>query len=92
VGRDEVPVGEGGLPDGYLSERRGARLNDQPTTFSIDNGIAVDVRPTERGRPPVGSLYRDPYDGVEPVEVFLVFDVVETSPGAVIEVRHIVVR
>jgi hypothetical protein len=92
VGTYEVLVGEAGLPDGYLSERRGALADTRPTTFWIDNGIRIDVRPIEAGRPPIGSIYRDQYDGVEPVRVFLVFEVVETSPGAVLEVRDIVVR
>lgn len=92
VGRYEVLVGEAGLPDGSLSERRGSLANTRPTTFWIDDGIGIEVRPTEPGRPAVGSIYRDPYDGVEPVRVFLVFEVVETSPGAVLEVRDILVR
>jgi hypothetical protein len=91
-GRYEVLVGDVGLPDGYLSERRGALADTRPTKFWIDDGIRLEVRPTEPGRPPVGSIYRDPYDGVEQVRVFLVFEVVETSPGAVLQVRDILVR
>jgi hypothetical protein len=92
VGGYEVLVGEASLPDGSLSERHGSLANTRPTTFWIDDGIGIEVRPTEPGRPAVGSIYRDPYDGVEPVRVFLVFEVVETSPGAVLEVRDILVR
>jgi hypothetical protein len=92
VGRYEVLVGDAGLPDGYLSERRASLANSRPTTFWIDDGIRLEVRPTEAGRPAIGSIYRDPYDGVEPVRVFLVFDVVEASPGATLEVRDILVR
>jgi hypothetical protein len=92
VGSYEILVGEASLPDGALSERRASLANTRPTTFWIDDGIRIEVRPNESGRPPIGSLYRDPYDGVEPVRVFLVFDVVETSPGAVLEVRDILVR
>jgi hypothetical protein len=92
VGRYEVLVGEVGLPDGYLSERRAALADTRPTEFWIHQGIRIEVRPNEAGRPPIGSIYRDPYDGVEPATVFLVFEVVETSPGAVLEVRDILVR
>jgi hypothetical protein len=92
VGSYEIEVGEAGLPDGTLSERRATLRDARPTTFWIDDGIRLEVRPTEAGRPPIGSMYRDPYDGVEPVRVFLVFDVVETSPGAVLQVRDILVR
>lgn len=92
VGSYEVLLGEAGLPDGALSERRASLADTRPTTFWIDDYIRLEVRPTEPGRPPVGSIYRDPYDGVEPVRVFLVFEVVETSPGAVLQVRDILVR
>ncbi|MDQ2965631.1 MAG: hypothetical protein M3R57_07260, partial [Chloroflexota bacterium] len=92
VGSYEILVGEASLPDGYLTERRASLVDTRPTAFWIELGIRLDVRPTEPGRPPVGSLYRDPFDGAEPVRVFLVFDVVETSPDAVLEVRDILVR
>ena len=92
VGSYEILLGEAGLPDGALSERRASLADTRPTTFWIDEYIRLEVRPTEPGRPPVGSIYRDPYDGVEPVRVFLVFEVVETSPGAVLQVRDILVR
>lgn len=92
VGSYEVLVGEAGLPDGSLSERRASLADTRPTTFWIDDYVRLEVRPTDPGRPPVGSIYRDPYDGVELVRVFLVFEVVETSPGAVLQVRDILVR
>lgn len=92
VGRYDVRVGEVGLPDGVLSELRASLADTRPTTFWIDQGIRIVVRPNESGRPPIGSIYRDPYDGVESATVFLVFEVVETSPGAVLQVRDILVR
>ncbi len=72
---------------------RSARLADtRPTAFWIDDGVAIDVRSDIGGRPPIGSVYRDPYDGPEPVKVYLIFDVVELKPGAVLQVRDLVVR
>jgi hypothetical protein len=87
-----VKVGDAGLPDGVLSERRGELADPKPTTFWLDGPVRIEVRPLEAGRPPVGNIYRDPYDGVEPVAVFLVFDVIEMSPGAVLQVRNVIVR
>jgi hypothetical protein len=52
----------------------------------------LDIRPTVAGRPPVGSIYRDVFKGPEPVDVFLMFEVTETSPGAVLQVRNLVVE
>jgi hypothetical protein len=92
TGRYEVLVGEAGLPDGVLNERSARLVDDTPTTFWIDDGVHIDVRPDEPSRPPIGSIYREPYDGVEPVHVWLVFDVVEVAPGAVLQVRDLVIR
>lgn len=91
VGTYEVTVGTAGLPDGVLSHRSATLADSRPTAFWIRDGIRLEVRPTLPGRPPVGSIYRDPFDGVEPVTVVLVFDVTETTPGAVLQVRDIAV-
>lgn len=92
TGRYDVLVGEAGLPDGVLNERSARLLDDTPTTFWIDDGVLINVRPDDSGRPAIGSIYREPYDGVEPVHVWLVFDVVEVVPGAILQVRDLVVR
>jgi hypothetical protein len=92
LGHYEIAVGAGGLPDGVLSERSAGLAVEAPTNLWIDDGVVIDVRPDDPHRPPIGSIYRDPFDGVEAVHVFLVFDVVEFQPGAVLEVRNLVVR
>jgi hypothetical protein len=92
TGPYEIRVGSAGLPNGYLTQRHFDIADHSPTTFWISGGIRLDVRPTIDGRPEVGSVYRKPFDGTEPVEVFLVFDVTETRPGAVLQVRDLVVE
>lgn len=92
TGQYEVLVGEAGLPDGVLNERSARLVDDTPTTFWIDDGVRIDVRPDDPSRPSIGSIYRDPFDGVEPVHVWLVLDVVEVAPGAVLQVRDLVIR
>ena len=92
TGRYELLVGAASLPDGVLTERSARLVDDTPTTFWIDDGVRIDVRPDDPSRPPIGSIYRDPYDGVEPVHVWLVFDVVDVGPGAVLQVRDLVIR
>jgi hypothetical protein len=91
LGRYEIKVGHAGLPNGYLSARQFGIADPRPKDFWIRGGILLDVRPGP-GRPPVGSIYRDPFKGTEPVDVFLVFEVTETSPGAVLHVRDVVVE
>ena len=92
VGKYEIEVGQAGLPNGYLSRREFKLADGRPTNFWINGGVLLDVRPTIHGRPPVGSIYRDGFKGTEAVAVFLVFDVTETSPGAVLKVRDLVVE
>jgi hypothetical protein len=97
VGHYEVPVGAASLPNGLLSERSGELGDPRPTAYWIDEGVQIVVRP---GKPCVGStcpeidsIYHEPFGGPEPVNVDLVFDVVElTSPGANLEIRNLVVR
>jgi hypothetical protein len=92
LGRYEIEVGAAGLPDGVLSQRAATLADPRPTTFWIDDGVRLEVRPLDPSRPPVGSVYREPFDGVEPVTVFLVFDVTEFAPGGVLQIRDIVVE
>jgi hypothetical protein len=91
VGAYEVKVGNAGLPNGYLSKRQFGVTDTRPADFWITGGIRVDVRPPA-GRPPVGSIYREPFKGTEPVDVFLMFEVTQTSPGAVLRVRDLIVE
>ncbi len=92
LGPYEVEVGEAGLPDGALSSSSAMLAEPEPETFWIANGIRIDVRPVDPARPPVGSVYRESFDGVEQVQVFLVFDVTELKSDSVLHVRDLVVE
>ena len=92
IGGHEIEVGDAGIPDGYLTERTLTLANPSPDDFWIDGGIRLEVRSVDRPDMPFGSRYREPFEGVERAKVFLVFQVSEASPGAVLEVRDIVVR
>jgi hypothetical protein len=91
LGQYEVAVGEAGLPDGAFSRSAATVVDERPKSFWIRDGRLVIV-PVDQTRPPIGSIYREPFDGVEPVRVTLVFEVTEVSPGAVLQVRDIVVE
>jgi hypothetical protein len=92
IGGYQVEVGAAGLPDGVLTRRSATLADPRPEAFWVDGGILLDVRPVDPRRPPVGSVYRDPFDGVETVKVFLVFSVTEATPGAVLQVRDLIVE
>jgi hypothetical protein len=91
VGPYTVEVGEAGLPDGAFSMSSASVVDERPTSFWIRQA-QLEIEPVDPKRPPVGSVYREPFDGVETVRVTLMFDVTEFSPGAVLQVRDIVVR
>jgi hypothetical protein len=92
TGGYEVRLGVATLPNGYLSERSFEIVDPQPNDFWIDDGVDLEVRPDIAGRPPIGSIFRDPFGGPEPVTIFLVFEVTDLDSPSVLQVRDIVVR
>lgn len=91
-GRYAVKIGKATLPNGYLQERSLRLVDDQPDTFWIGGDALLDVRTDIAGRPFVGSVYREPFDGAEPVTIFLVFEVTDLDSPSLLQVRDIVVR
>jgi hypothetical protein len=91
AGHYEIELGNASLPNGYLSERSLRLVDDRPATFWITNAV-LRVASMIDGRPPVGSIYRAPYVGPEPVAALLVFDVTEFESAGILQVRDIVVR
>ena len=91
LGPYTVDVGEAGLPDGAFTTSSASLVDIRPGSFWIRDA-RLEIEPVDPTRPPVGNIYREPFDGVEPVRVSLVFDVTEFSPGAVLQVRDIVVE
>ena len=92
LGPYTVDVGEVGLPDGAFTTSSASVVDIRPGSFWIAAMPGSMIEPVDPTRPPVGNIYREPFDGVEPVRVILVFDVTEFSPGAVLQVRDIVVE
>lgn len=87
-----VRLGFATLPNGYLSERSFDIIDRQPDRYWIDGGVDLQVMPEIAGRPPIGSIYRDPFDGPEPVTIWLVFEVTDLDLPSTMQVRDIVVR
>jgi hypothetical protein len=92
LGKYEVEVGKAALPNGYLTERSFWLDNRNADTFWIDEGVLLEVRPDIAGRPWIGSVYRDPFDGPEPVTVYLSFEVTDLDAASVLRVRDVIVR
>ena len=91
LGPYAVEVGEAGLPDGAFTSSSASVVDERPESFWIRDA-RLEIEPVDPARPSVGNIYREPFDGVERVRVTLVFDVTEFSPGAVLQVRDIVVQ
>ncbi len=91
VGRYEVEVGKVVLPDGYLRQRSAELVDRLPEDYWSDH-IGLAVRSDVPGREPAGNIYREPFDGPEPMTVFVVFEVTELIEPSVVQLRNIVVR
>jgi hypothetical protein len=94
VGRYEVEVGEAILPNGLLSEASfrlaPEHLGDLQVT---EDGITLEVRPMDPGLPPLWNLYETGWqEGTTTVRAVFVFEIVEFTPGSVLELRDIVVE
>ena len=72
---------------------RAAIADERPTDFWIDEPIRLELRPSDPTRPAFGNVYeRGTIEGVEDATVWLVFDVTEVSPGAVLHLVDVEVR
>jgi hypothetical protein len=93
VGHHEIELGYATLPNGFL-ERAGFTLADlAPDGVAIPEGIRMVVVSTDPSRPPFENVYdRGTFPGVEEVVASLVFDVDAASPGAVLQVRDVIVE
>jgi hypothetical protein len=94
AGHREVEIGTAVLVDGIVQEARFAIVDQAQEGFLLDPGVVrMELRSTIDGRPPFQNVYeRGTFDGPEEVRVFLVFDVVEAAPDAVIRVSGVLVR
>jgi len=95
VGPHEVSLGIGALPNGILTQAT-YRLPDPwatDVTFASDASPRLVLRSLESDGRPFDNAYAHGWrEDVERIEALLVFDVKRLDPGAVIEVRDVIVR
>jgi hypothetical protein len=93
-GHYDVELGRATLPNGVLSDSR-ARLGN-PATETVrmrDEGVELDVRSINPGALPFRNYYqRGWHPGTEEVIVSVRFDVVSFDPGAVLQIRELIVQ
>jgi hypothetical protein len=93
VGHHETELGHATLPNGFLEQARFTLADHAPDGVSIPEGIWMVVVSTDPSRPPFENVYdRGTFPGVEEVVASLVFDVVEAPPGAILQVRDVIVE
>ncbi len=93
TGHLEIDVGRAILPNGILSDARFSLADPSTRAFAVASGVHLQVRSLDPSRPPFFNVYEHGwYPGTEAVEVFLVLDVTSVTPGAMLEVRDLVVR
>ena len=93
VGKHEVELGRATLPNGFLEAASFTLADLAPDGVVIPDGVHLVVTSTDASRPQLGNVYdRGVFPGVEEVVATLTFEVIEAPPGAVLQVRDLVVR
>lgn len=93
VGRYEIPLGIATIPNGMLTERALSLPDASPDGMLFSpEGVSLEVRSTEDGDPVDHAYAHGWRPGIEWVDVGLVFEITQFDPGAVLEVRDVVVR
>ena len=93
-GRYEVRIGTAGIANGVLAAA--SVTLGQPRLDALildDEGVSMRIRPADPTHRPFENYYQHGWcPGVEEADVFLDFDVVSHDPGAVLQVRDLIVQ
>ena len=93
AGHLEIDMGRATLPNGIFSDASFALADPHTQAFRVADGVRLEVRSLDPSRPPLDNVYQHGwYPGTEAVDVFLVMDVTSFTPGAMLEIRDLVVR
>ena len=94
LGAYEVPLGEGSLPNGILSQASFEFAEAWPEDLALEDGRAeLGLKSLEPDGKPFDNLYAHGWrPGVERVQATLTFHVQWFAPGATLEIRNVVVR
>lgn len=94
LGRKEVSLGKGSLPNGILTEAWFEFAEGWPDDVALAEGLGlIEVRSLEPDGMPFENYYTHGWrEGIERVEAFLILDVLWFRPGADLSIRDVVVR
>lgn len=90
----EVRIGTAGIANGILTTATFTLAQPNPDHLILDeDGVSLQIRPADPTHRPFENYYQHGwYPGVESADVFLDFDVVDHDPGAVLQIRDLVVQ
>ena len=93
AGRFEIEVGRAALPNGLLTEAS-LDISDPPFPgFQLGGVTMLEIRPVDPPGPPLWNRYVTGWrKGNVTVAAVVTFEIVTFEPGAVFELRDIVVR
>jgi len=92
TGTYRVELGEATLPNGILSRADMALANDRPTDLLLDEyGLGLTLERVKGGAPISNTYETGWHVGVLGVRVMVTFTVVTFDPGAVLQIRNVVV-
>jgi hypothetical protein len=94
VGAYEVDLGEGSIPNGILTRTSYTLADDWPDHATIqDYAVRLEVRSLEPDGKPFQNYYQHGWRaGTERIRAVLVFSVTRFDPGAILDVRDVVVQ
>jgi hypothetical protein len=94
AGHYDVEIGRAVLPNGVVSKAWIELANKMTQAVTLtDSGIFVDVHSTTPGAPSFDNYYlRGWHPGPEEVAMTLRFDVKDFTPGAVLQIRNVVLE
>ena len=91
-GSYDLSIGKAVLPNGLLTESSFSLVDPHQTGFVLDGGVIALVVAGPDGKPIWNAYEQGWRDGVEVVDVSLRFTIEHHDPGAVIQVRNVLVR
>ena len=94
LGHYEIEAGRAVVPMGILTHATVRLENPQTQSLTVsEDGVRFVIRSAEPGAKPFNNLYeRGWHDGVEEVVAVIVFDVTSFQPGAVLQMRDLVLE
>jgi hypothetical protein len=92
-GPQEIPLGEGSIPDGVWSTGTLDLTDTWPDDFALRDGqVVLELRSLERDGRPFDNYYVHGWrTGVEHVRALLTFDVLWFKPGATLDIRNVII-